>query len=203
MLHVRQLSMMEQVAGSQQAATRIQTAARGLLDRMHAARAAEQELLFLNMKWQVWGLFPEALRPCCVSIFLAARCSSIRLCTGDSQQDTTVSSSTNQARQTEIWPGSGIGAPTCGRCMQRPAVGARKDQRERIMSDRERLVIAQREADAAYQAALVTEKAEVALLEGPGMREEIQGKVRVWYCHEALWRQVHIELKATGGTLSL
>ena len=48
------------------------------------------------------------------------------------------------------------------------------------MADRERLATAQREADAAYQAALVTEKAEVALLEGPGMREEIQGKVCVW-----------------------
>ncbi len=44
-----------QVAGGQQAATKIQTAARGLLDRMHAARAAEQELLFLNMKRQVRG----------------------------------------------------------------------------------------------------------------------------------------------------
>ena len=38
-------------------------------------------------------------------------------------------------------------------------------------------MLAQRDADAAYQAALVTEQAEVALLEGPGMREEIQGKV--------------------------
>ncbi len=41
----------------------------------------------------------------------------------------------------------------------------------------EKIALAQQDADVAYQAALVTEKAEVALLEGPGMREEIQGKV--------------------------
>ena len=69
MLHVNKLFMMEQVAGSQRAATRIQTAARGLLDRMHAARAAEQELLFLNMKRQVQGLSPEAPKLHCTATF--------------------------------------------------------------------------------------------------------------------------------------
>ena len=52
----------EQVVGSQQAATKIQTAARGLLDRAFAARAAEQEQLFLGMKRQV-GLCPQKLQP--------------------------------------------------------------------------------------------------------------------------------------------
>ena len=44
---------LEQVPGSYQAAITVQTAARGLLARAHAARAAEQELLFLGMKEQV------------------------------------------------------------------------------------------------------------------------------------------------------
>ena len=51
------LLILEQVAGGQQAAMKIQTAAKGMLDRMHAARAAEQELLFLGMKQQVEGPF--------------------------------------------------------------------------------------------------------------------------------------------------
>ena len=53
----------EQVVGSQQAATKIQTAARGLLDRAFAARAAEQEQLFLGMKRQV-ELCPQKFSPC-------------------------------------------------------------------------------------------------------------------------------------------
>lgn len=44
---------LEQVPGSYQAAITVQTAARGRLARAHAAKAAEQELLFLGMKEQV------------------------------------------------------------------------------------------------------------------------------------------------------
>lgn len=55
MIRPLMLPIMEQVAGGQQAAMKIQTAAKGMLDRMHAARAAEQELLFLGMKQQVEG----------------------------------------------------------------------------------------------------------------------------------------------------
>ena len=44
---------LEQVPGSYQAAITVQTAARGLLARAHAAKAAEQELLFLGMKEQL------------------------------------------------------------------------------------------------------------------------------------------------------
>ena len=44
---------LEQLPGSYQAAITVQTAARGLLARAHAAKAAEQELLFLGMKEQV------------------------------------------------------------------------------------------------------------------------------------------------------
>ena len=44
---------LEQVPGSYQAAITVQTAARGLLARAHAAKAAEQELLFLGMREQV------------------------------------------------------------------------------------------------------------------------------------------------------
>ena len=51
------------------------------------------------------------------------------------------------------------------------------------MAAKEKTLLAQEEADVAYQAALVAERAEVALLEGPGMREEIQGKVCI-LCHD-------------------
>ena len=62
--------------------------------------------------------------------------------------------------------------------MQHPSMGAQKAQRESVMAAKADTVMIQQEADVAHQAALVTEWAEVTLLEGPGMRAEIQGKVR-------------------------
>ena len=62
--------------------------------------------------------------------------------------------------------------------MQHPPVGAQKENRESVMAAKVKTMTAQQEADVAYQAALVTERAEVTLLEGPGMRAELQGKVR-------------------------
>lgn len=46
----------------------------------------------------------------------------------------------------------------------------------------EKARVSQAEADVAYQAALVAEKAEVALLEGGAMRENIQSMVGLLRC---------------------
>lgn len=64
-------------------------------------------------------------------------------------------------------------------CLQRGADAVLIAKREGKEAAREKVRLAQEEADAAYQAALVNERAEVALIEGPAMREDIQGKVPV------------------------
>ena len=64
-------------------------------------------------------------------------------------------------------------------CLQRGADAALIAKREGKEAAREKVRLAQEEADAAYQAALVNERVEVALIEGPAIREDIQGKVPV------------------------
>jgi hypothetical protein len=143
-------STFEQVVGSQQAATKIQTAARGLLDRAFAARVAEQEQLFLGMIRQV-GLCSQEVGVCLAIPPQTDLCGAV---------------STPSHRSTP-------------QCVQRGADAALIAKREGKEAAREKIRLAQEEADAAYEAALVNERAEVALIEGPALRADIQGKVLV------------------------
>ena len=54
-------------------------------------------------------------------------------------------------------------------------------ERDARAEERQRAIHAQEEAEAAYHAALVAERAEVALLEGRSMREDIQSKAKASY----------------------
>jgi len=63
--------------------------------------------------------------------------------------------------------------------MQHQTNGAQRAKSESMTAAKDKILVAQQGADEAYQAALVAERAEVALLEGPSMREEIQAKVCV------------------------
>ena len=65
-------------------------------------------------------------------------------------------------------------------CLQRGS-GATFARDARAAEERQRAINTQEEAKMAYHAALVAERAEVALLEGRSMREDIQSQAKAPY----------------------